>query len=596
MNADKGTITRRMDSVLNGLEREFKSLCDVEDFRSKLEALKKAGDKSDRSSKLRDLFDMFDACGIEYEQGRDNSYYENLVNQSNIPTFSEVEDRMLLALFNRYRKYPSPEDYMKRIVDKLCDDNDGWNDDTLRLRILKQFIKYGNYLVDAGVEGRATVRKYVMEKINRTPTTEEILDFIDDKVFDLLVFETLNYDGLSKEEIKKFKAKEKERRKAARKKYELLKISDDLATGKFRAEGATKKNLYFFAMVYGMTYYSGSEGGSEIIDYKTDIETNFFRDYYANNLMRYISEAYKGRLCEYELDPSGQGINYKNFAEMIYLYYISKDYTPQEKIRLACEMISRVKDTQFKQGKGVNGTITDDRTVFYKDLFTEDILSLDEDKFERFICLNYDCDTFAGSYETKDGKVIDQKTGEFQLETEQKTAFGEYQSIIEKIFDLGIALENCNYGLWFTDVAVFKKKGYQNICDRRPEIDRGEFEEFMDLLLGVNSFVGYTVEEDVSEQNEDQEWTEPSKVKIKALNVSSENEVTRTSMIVAFYYYYNALHEDDGKDKWKNFEELFNNFKKDIDPKLEAAYYQPLSGKNIFDVLVVFSSYAYLNI
>lgn len=67
-------------------------------------------------------------------------------------------------------------------------------------------------------------------------------------------------------------------------------------------------------------------------------------------------------------------------------------------------------------------------------------------------------------------------------------------------------------------------------------------------------------------------------------------------MIVAYYYYYNALHEDDGNDKWKNFEEVFNNFKKDIDSKLEAAYYQPLSGKNIFDVLVVFSSYAYLNI
>lgn len=118
----------------------------------------------------------------------------------------------------------------------------------------------------------------------------------------------------------------------------------------------------------------------------------------------------------------------------------------------------------------------------------------------------------------------------------------------------------------------------------------------MELLFGINSFMGYTVDEEVSLQNEDQEWTEPSKMKTKALYVSSANAVTRTSMIVAYYYYYNALHEDDGNDKWKNFEEVFNNFKKDIDPKLEAAYYQPLSGKNIFDVLVAFSSYAYLNI
>ena len=30
--------------------------------------------------------------------------------------------------------------------------------------------------------------------------------------------------------------------------------------------------------------------------------------------------------------------------------------------------------------------------------------------------------------------------------------------------------------------------------------------------------------------------------------------------------------------------------------QLEAAGYQPLSGKSIFDVLLVFSSYAYLNL
>lgn len=107
--------------------------------------------------------------------------------------------------------------------------------------------------------------------------------------------------------------------------------------------------------------------------------------------------------------------------------------------------------------------------------------------------------------------------------------------------------------------------------------------------------MGYTVDENVSNKNVDQEWDEPSKRKIKALFVTSANEVTRTSMIVAYYYYYNALHEDDGNDKWKSFEEVFNNFEENINIKLEAAHYQPLSGKNIFDVILVFSSYAYLN-
>ena len=108
--------------------------------------------------------------------------------------------------------------------------------------------------------------------------------------------------------------------------------------------------------------------------------------------------------------------------------------------------------------------------------------------------------------------------------------------------------------------------------------------------------MGYTVDESVSMQNEEQEWTEPSRMKTKALYVSSPETITRTSMIVAYYYYYNAVHENDGNDKWKNFEEVFNSFQNDIKPKLEAANYQPLSGKNIFDVLVTFSSYAYLNL
>lgn len=86
-------------------------------------------------------------------------------------------------------------------------------------------------------------------------------------------------------------------------------------------------------MVYGMTYYSGF--GSERKDFKSDLEINLFRDYYTNNLIRFISDSYKENLNEYELDPSGQGINYKNFAEMIYLYYISKDCSAEDKVRLS---------------------------------------------------------------------------------------------------------------------------------------------------------------------------------------------------------------------------------------------------------------------
>ena len=94
MSVEFGTITRRMDSALNGLQEEFKSLCSIEDLEQKMEAVKAAGNRSDRSSKLRGLFDLFDLCGIKYERGKSNDYYETIVKNSGLPSFPELEDTL----------------------------------------------------------------------------------------------------------------------------------------------------------------------------------------------------------------------------------------------------------------------------------------------------------------------------------------------------------------------------------------------------------------------------------------------------------------------------------------------------------------------
>ena len=61
-----------------------------------------------------------------------------------------IEDRMVLALFDMYENYTEPAAYMERIVSRLMKDEDAdkWAESSLRLRILKQFVKYGNYLDD----------------------------------------------------------------------------------------------------------------------------------------------------------------------------------------------------------------------------------------------------------------------------------------------------------------------------------------------------------------------------------------------------------------------------------------------------------------
>lgn len=577
----KGTITQRLESVFDELQNEFKSLYSIDDFNAKMKALKKAGDKSDRPSVLSELYDMFELSGIGYEEGRDNAYYQQLIDNAAIPDFMEIEDQLVCALYNRFTAFPSPEEYMTRLVDRLSLPDDYSDDDTLRVKILKRFIKYGNFLSDAGFGGKKTIRDYVAGKIGRNPSCMEILQNLDDDVFKCLSDAT--------------KPQKKPEGKVG-----LLKACDDLATGRFHTSGSTQKNLYLFAMAFGMTYYSGKTDNGEIVDYKSDIEINLFRDYYATNLVSFMMASNSENACEYDLNPSGVGINYKNFAEMIYVYYISHDYSPQDKIRLSSQMIKRVSNSRTQREAP---TVSKGDTEHYRGLLGKnafelpdiDVLSLPEAEFEMFICENYNCSTWFTA-QTKKGDTIDAQKGVMTVENEQNTAFAEYQSILHALEEVGVHLENCNYGLFITDVSAYKKEGYKTICDRNQTVDREKFDKFMELLRGINSFMGVNTEENVSNQSVAQERKELSQKKVKAMFIPSAEYMTRTAMIVSYYYYFNAVHEDDGIDKWKNFGELFAGFKAGIDEKLTKAHYQPLSGRNIFDVLVVFSSYAYINI
>lgn len=554
MDINKVSITRRLEATLNGLMDEFRAIYDVSDFDRAVAELKRSANRSDHSSKLKRLQKMLDLCGIEYESGQSDEYYERLVSEADIPTFEENEARILGALFARYGEYPSPEEYMKRIVDRLSCPEDGWQDDTLRLRILRQFIKYGNYLSEAGCGGKTYIRRYAKEHSARGNSTEEVLRCIDDGVFDAL------FSPDADKAKKKFKGM-----------YGLLKTADDLAAGKFRVWGATKQNLYLFAMVYGMTYSSGDSTG-DLPDLKKDIEINLFRDYYTNNIVRLITEAYRGRIQEYEADPSGQGINYRNYAEMVYLYYISRDMLPEEKIRRSHEMIESIKSEMVGKGappswgeKTAAGNLSRRAVVRDKEqIECEQILELPEDEFRAFLCGNYFCDT-SGSYAPDPNAVS--RFSPLQLETGQEAAAEEYTMILDGLEDLGISPESCRYGLWFTDVDAFCEKGAVSLRSVYPDMDETRCAEFMDLLLGINSFIGH---------------------------ISPPEEVTRTAMITAFYYYYNALRIGDDINGARGFEEVFNEFKRDVDGYLEEAGYQLFSGRNLLDVLVAFSSYAYI--
>ncbi|MBE6019557.1 MAG: hypothetical protein E7230_04380 [Clostridiales bacterium] len=558
MDINKTSITRRLEASLDGLQEEFRALYTAEDLSRAADELRRSAGRSDHSSKLKRLFGMLELCGISYERGLSDSAYEEIIRAADIPSFAGSEERILRALYTVFERYPAPDEYMERLVNRLSSPDDNWFLDTLRLRILKQFIKYGNYLYDAKCGSRAYIRSYAAERGASGKSVEEVISHLDDHVFDPL------FAAETTKDQRKFDGK-----------YGLLKIADDLASGKFRVWGVTKQDLYLFAMVYGMTYNSGADDGDAAFDRRTDIEINLFRDYYTNNFVRFITGTYRGKLQEFELDPSGQGINYKNFAEMVYLYYISSDLSPEEKISRSHAMIQDIRSAMVGKGAPAEWTGSDSTETFRRmirdpdraRMSSEDILNRPEDEFRDFLCRYYFCDT-SGSYIPQEGAKS--KVSPLMLETGQYTAYENYRMIIDGLADLGLEPEDCDYGLWFTDVQALYRKGFDGLSETRPGVSEKSFADFMDLLAGVDKYMK------------------------GALRIESPENVTRSSMITAFYYYYNALRAGDGTTRGMSFEDVFNDFKTEADAYLEESGYQLFSGRDLFDVLVAFSAYSYI--
>ena len=581
------SITRRMKMMRSDI---YKSMLSRRDFEIKLAKLRETND-SQQPTICAAICGMFNEIGVMCENGRDYSYYEELIRNTDLPSFEDIELRIMETMFENFEQYPTPEVYMSRIVKRLSNPSDGWNEDSIRLQILKRFIKYCDCLSFQAESGKvhvyggdAYLKKYAKEKKGSPIKKDEnFLEYIDEGAFKVLSSATkaqLKSDGT----------------------YGILKLADDLAQGKFKAGGATKRDLYMFAIAFMMTYSANSDPSAleteEIVDYNSDIEKNLFNDYYANNLMRFITAAYDGNLSAFELDPSGQGINYKNFAEMVYIYFISKDcekYTPSEKLKKATEMIERLKQTKK------SSPFDDNTTCFYKTLFTEEILALSETEFESFISENYDCDVEFED-EDKNGKMYKGKKGALQLQTSQNTAFDKYNEIIKKMEHgdsevSSLLRENCNYGLWFVDVSMIEKTSRNVLRDFSEGKDPDKIDRFIKLLYGINMFLGQLFIESESSVTEEQEHTDPSKRMIKKMSIEKPEDLTRTALITAFYYWYNQRFEQSGTDK--NLFDVFNDYTDStigLNYYLEAAGYQPINDKNIFDLAVIFSSYAYLTV
>lgn len=747
-----GTFYDALAENLIALKQDFNKMYGEPDIGHKLDELRELH-SGDLRAQLRNLNRMLGQYEKDChpEKRLVCAFYDKLIarliEQGVIISSDDMSAAVLGAcekLFKSYREYPTSTDYMQRLVDRLCFPEDpSWKNDTLRLRILKQFIKYGNYLAAPELGKKKPIQRYAVTRSGREKLkNDEVLEYLDDHIFAMLMIPSteeiakamrdaaaskepdaqtkdiremilnaesarlpaafdgntyqaaasillhstameqlaqsillrhaaavLDKDSVTKEEAaaalgedtckaitssasdricqavtkdatcksitksmaKKLKDKEitvekllaslySELHKAIRTENKadclLLRICDDLASGRFRTNGATKRDLYLFALVFHMTYYSPSQSGI-VYDETRDVEKNLFTDYYATNVLQYLSSAYKKGKTDGEIDPAGCSINYKNYAEMIYLYYISQDYEKMpadEKIKRATKMLEAVKvsdrnadapDTQDRQP----GATRQMKKLIYGttgQIDCEDIMALSEEKFQEFIIQHFDCRTHIDSLDVSP----------FQVNTEDRTAKDKYDKIIDRLFGKSDESENdttvedilrrivrlrinpedqgggsskqdirkdYRYGLYFDEVhwLPYVKPEKANApeetmdsADALKWVPKGNIietdQDFYQVVAAVHNLL--------------ENWQdEPDKI-------------DRTKLLAALYYDFNercAMSRDTRRGH--GFREHYALFCKEINPVLEECNYAVVSCKNLLDMLIVLSSYSYIN-
>ncbi len=617
-------ITRRSAAVTDELWDEFQKLLVTKNqIEKQLRKLQDAEGKSNwrqEESKMQSLLTPYfpDRKGLERSQSLafyEKLFQERVVGNDAIPRNpQDMEQKMLRLLYKKYQEYPTAEEFMLRIVNSLENPEDGWRGDTLRLRILKQFIKYGDCTGYGGAGGLAAYieKEFQLKrksKQNVLAFLKENLQCINDSIFDLL---------------------ETEKKDATIRK--ILQAADNLAKGQFASQGGTLRNLYRFAMAYGMTYYPEGENSGSLYQVERDIQANLFRDYYAANFMQYISQEYTDEVSSdpnwTRVMPTGRGINFKNYAEVIYLYHLAKDeLSGGEKIKRAENLIKQLKKTPntvepLEDPKGEMGV-----TQLSQELFIQDIMNLSETELQDFLCDFY-------SWE-KDDK------GEFATEYGQNSAYRELESILSELEHKTARgmKAHYTYGLWPPTLQKPVGKNWKNPLKNQTEAQ----ESFWKLLAAVDNYLRHLVYHEnkaairfkfpISDAVNDRQQSPAATQKLaKAADLEdldkeleaemkrqkeiylldgereaeekkcvvqwSPENVSRSALIGIFYYYYNERMYKKTKGLPQNevpgFKKAFDKFQEEVDHYLEEAGYAAFSGKNIFDVLVAFSSYYYL--
>jgi len=269
----------------------------------------------------------------------------------------------------------SSADYITRLVNErmavlspelVCEG------DSTRLMIFKQFLKASGFPADS-CQPRS-LKKHIVEitGLSAKPGKDEITSAIR-SLTDIPGGAASVFDGLDY---------------ARNQEWEALVWADDISRGYFNDQRTTRIKLYWFAVIFEMTFNPapGFGGNSE-----TDIQKKLFYDYYADNLLNNLLVTNPADLKLVESEPTGHGINIKNFVEVIYLYYIhKKDITPAQRLAKIKKMIRDCKVTGEKEIKAQLSKHAGKDTWLYEPVLKR-LMNLEEESLCAYIRENYVC-------------------------------------------------------------------------------------------------------------------------------------------------------------------------------------------------------------
>ncbi len=208
-----------------------------------------------------------------------------------------------------------------------------------------------------------------------------------------------NRSGSREKVAERFRTTKRDARNKKRRDWDLLRLCSDLADGKFKNNGRkTRVYLYYFAFMFDMSVQLQDSKGQNKSDKQRDIIKNLFEDYYSDNIIRYLEDEYfdPKSAGNYEKEPTGEGINFKNFAEVVYLYYLQHKElsdTPGGRIKKAESLIGKcIRDAKAKPNLCKNQLLKEnskERTEYYKKMYLNQVFNLREDELESFLLHHY---------------------------------------------------------------------------------------------------------------------------------------------------------------------------------------------------------------